>query len=133
MDELHKAAARGDLERVRELIKRRADVNARDKDGRTPLHHAAYNGRLEVARLLVERGADVNARDKNGWTPLDIARERGCLEVARLLESAARWRPSKVEEYLAKLEKLYREGMVSEEVYRRLKEEYERERLRGLN
>ena len=37
---LHAAAARGDVPRLTQLIAARADVNARDGYGRTPLHVA---------------------------------------------------------------------------------------------
>lgn len=60
-------------EQVRQAVRGGADVNARDKDGVTPLHRAASNnGNPEVIRTLVQLGADVNARDKGGWTPLHM-------------------------------------------------------------
>ncbi len=51
-----------------------ADVNARDKDGMTPLMFAAvHNPNPEVASTLLAAGADVNARDKDGMTALMFA------------------------------------------------------------
>ena len=67
------------------LIARRADVHAKDFRGMTPLHWAAFYGHTEVARLLIDRGADVNAKNKYGKTPLHGAAENGHTEVARLL------------------------------------------------
>jgi cytohesin len=46
-----------------------ADVNARERKGRTPLGFAVYHGHVEVLKLLVDAGADVNIRDGVGWTP----------------------------------------------------------------
>jgi len=85
MSELHQAAAKGDLKKVRKLVEEGADVNARDNIGYTPLHYAASYGHLDVARLLLEEGADVNARDNAGWTPLHWAAAYGHVDVARLL------------------------------------------------
>ena len=49
------------------LMARGANIDTRDKDGRTPLFLAPYRG---IAQLLISNGADVNARDKDGKTPL---------------------------------------------------------------
>jgi ankyrin repeat protein len=57
---LHIATYKGDVKRVKELLKKGANPNAKDKDGRTPLHAAAYEGHVDVVRLLLEHGADPN-------------------------------------------------------------------------
>ncbi|KAI1365264.1 Oxysterol-binding protein-domain-containing protein [Xylaria arbuscula] len=51
------------------------DVNARDKDGNTPLHIASAQGRAPVVRLLLEQ-KDINDAIANnaGKLPLDVAR-----------------------------------------------------------
>ncbi|KXS96665.1 hypothetical protein AC578_4402 [Pseudocercospora eumusae] len=48
------------------LLDRGADLQARDKDGRTPLHSARGN----TLRSLLSRGAHVHVRDSSGMTPL---------------------------------------------------------------
>ncbi len=55
------------------LIAAGADLNARQKDGKTALHYAAQYGPAEALRLLLAAGADATLRDANGQTPLDLA------------------------------------------------------------
>ncbi len=47
-----------------------ADVNAKDKYGKTALLKASQSGHVEIAELLLAHGADVNAEDNDGSTPL---------------------------------------------------------------
>jgi hypothetical protein len=51
------------------LIEQRADVNARDHHGRTPLHHAATHS-VDCVKLLLASGADAKARDHDGKSVL---------------------------------------------------------------
>jgi ankyrin repeat protein len=65
-------------------------VNAKDKDGWTPLHWAVCNDHLEVIKKevikkLISAGANVNAKDKYGETPLHRAAYNGHLEVTKIL------------------------------------------------
>lgn len=57
------------------LVGRRANVHAKDVDGRTPLHGSIVRGAraCDVARILLTVGADPNAPDEFGYTPLHIA------------------------------------------------------------
>jgi ankyrin repeat protein len=49
---LHDAAQKGDLTQVKQLITEGANVNAKDKNGITPLHSAAVGDHMAVAELL---------------------------------------------------------------------------------
>ncbi|KAI2637838.1 oxysterol binding protein [Hypomontagnella submonticulosa] len=65
------------------------DINARDKDGNTPLHVAASQGRSPVVRLLLEQ-KDINdaVANNQGKLPLDVARNPDIfqqLQLARTL------------------------------------------------
>ncbi|GAB1311782.1 NACHT domain-containing protein [Madurella fahalii] len=55
---LRTAAAKGQNVRIRELIERGADINARDEGGDTALNWAVLLGRCSTVKLLLENGAD---------------------------------------------------------------------------
>jgi ankyrin repeat protein len=74
--ELQDAAGRGDIEKVRSLMRSNPfGVSARD-GGTTALHEAARAGHIEIVKLLVGGGANVNATDFSGLTPLKLATGR---------------------------------------------------------
>lgn len=47
----------GDLQKVEALLSAGADVNAKDKDGRTALMAASGKGHRSIVKLLEEKGA----------------------------------------------------------------------------
>lgn len=58
---------------VSALIAARADLEARDQYGATPLNWAAGYGCAECVTLLLKAGASVTARNLKGATPLHVA------------------------------------------------------------
>jgi len=100
---LHLAVITGCKDTVEQLLSDKADANAKDNNGRTPLHYMAGNdfedkyepagpgGRgvgvdyKGITELLLAHNADVNAKDNNGRAPLHSAAEYGNMEVAELL------------------------------------------------
>ena len=82
---IHDAAKAGDIEAVRQHLADGVDVNAKQKDGFTPLHLAAFADRMEVVDLLIKNGANVNATDNAGGTPLHPATVAGHKETVELL------------------------------------------------
>ena len=86
--DIHEAAAKGNIEAVKQYLDGGGDVNAKDDfDGRTPLHYAAQLGHKEIVELLIANGADVNARRDGGRTPL-LSAAYGHKEIVELLINA---------------------------------------------
>jgi ankyrin repeat protein len=69
---LEMAARQGNLDVVRYLLERGANVDHADADGSTALHSAVNHGHLDVVRALIAGGADVNRPDPlaDAMTPL---------------------------------------------------------------
>lgn len=85
---LHRAAQKGKVEKVRDLLALGARVDALDGAGRTPLHLAASAGQLGVMRELLTTpflNALLNFRDFDRMTPLECAIEAKQFEATHLL------------------------------------------------
>ena len=73
-DAIHKAAYHGELQKVRDLLQKGANPDARDSFGGTALHAAMFQKNMEVVKVLLEHGCDLNAQGTgNGYTPLHDA------------------------------------------------------------
>ena len=84
--ELIIAADKGDINTVRALLNIGADVNAKNRQGRTALIAAAESGHTNTVKLLLENGADVNAKDIYGETALIRAAKKGHTKIIELLK-----------------------------------------------
>jgi uncharacterized protein len=84
---LQAALLSGQLTTARVLIKRGADVLARQNGGFAPIHEAALLGRRDLVDLLLESGAEINARANDGRTPVTEALRGGHLDLADYLRS----------------------------------------------
>ena len=84
---LHRAASEAHAQAVEALLNAGADVNAKDKDERTPHDWAESQGkgRTQAAETLRKAGADVNT---NPWTRAD-----GRSFIGRRTRET--WKPSK--------------------------------------
>ena len=81
------AAFNGDLELVKALVNRGADINKPDW---TPLHYAAASGQLSVVQYLVENNAYIDAESPNNTSPLMMAARHKHITVMKwLVENGA--------------------------------------------
>lgn len=70
---LHAAAQRGNVAEIERLITARADLNARDPYGRTPLHVATHAGKVDAIRVLAKAGANPGLLEKDRYDAVTIA------------------------------------------------------------
>jgi ankyrin repeat protein len=87
---------------VRLLIEKGANVDARNKQGETPLMSAAqcYNyNRETVVRILLNAGANMDIKDNYGNTALSHAQKRVRPQVVTMLNEAAAQRKKLAEEF----------------------------------
>jgi ankyrin repeat protein len=84
--EIHDAAGKGDLEKIKALLKDNPELISSKLDGSlTALHIAAMHNNKDVLQLLLTNKAEVNSRERNGATPLHIAAMMGNKEIVKLL------------------------------------------------
>ena len=87
---LHGAADGGHCGVIEELLKSKADVNAKDSGGIAPLHFAAFKGHRDAVKMLLKNGANVNSVNKDNHTALHVAAKGGhCNVIEELCNSAA--------------------------------------------
>ena len=85
---LFQAVRRDIPELVDYLIRHRARLNVRNRNGETAVSIAAFKGNLSYVKLLVDAGADVNLY---GWSPLIYAAYNGHAQIVDcLLKRGAR-------------------------------------------
>lgn len=86
---MHWAAWNGNVELLKAVIGKGADVNATDKNGSTSFHVAAQYGHLEALEHLIECGSNIWALDDQGRTAATVARSSYKLDVAQYLDTQA--------------------------------------------
>jgi len=88
-EKIHTAAANGDLDAVKSLLKSGHQINQpyniKELYGGNPLFSAVFNDHIEVVEYLLENGSKVNITDVNGDTPLDWAISKNNMELDLLL------------------------------------------------
>ena len=70
---LHMAILKNSYKLVDYFIKKKLDVNKKNKNGNTPLHLAIQIGNHDIIKLLLDNGASIIIKNKQGKTPYDFA------------------------------------------------------------
>lgn len=109
--ELIEVIKKNDLERVKLLVSKGADINIKNRYGNTPLNTASgfgyfeivkyliehnaentdalimasMNGHEKIVKYLIEQGADVNIQDERGETALMNASQNGHYNIVKCL------------------------------------------------
>ena len=81
------------MARIEQLAAARADLHARDSNGRTPLHVATFAKQPGAIRALVKAGASLNGLDKDrydGVTIASVADDEDMLRVLLALGASAK-------------------------------------------
>ncbi|MCK4907678.1 MAG: ankyrin repeat domain-containing protein [Spirochaetes bacterium] len=85
-EDLMKAVKKGNLRGVKRAVRRRANLNIRERQkGRTPLHIAAERGYLKIVKYLIHKGVKADITDRFGITPLHLTAMKGQYKIARFL------------------------------------------------
>ncbi|MDH3670463.1 MAG: ankyrin repeat domain-containing protein [Gammaproteobacteria bacterium] len=80
-------AGEGDVQRVEKLLAEGADINAIDKNHRSPLREAARRNKPEMVRFLLDHGAVVKEEGR-AFSALRIAVSMGHIEVIKVFLAA---------------------------------------------
>lgn len=136
---LHAAVLTNAVQITKELLSCSADANSAERasEGSRPLTLAAWQGHSDIAKLLLLASADVDMADGRGWTPLCGAARQGHVALVNLLldngadaEQHAQVQRDGRQVRHSPLDAA-REGRVSEEVVRVLKNRPRRTRKDG--
>ena len=79
------ACANGDFATVCAEIKKGADINYQNGDGRTALMRASKRDYKDIVRVLLDNGADVNLEDNKGKTAIMGAAKKGNKTICKKL------------------------------------------------
>lgn len=82
---LQTAVSRGDLARVRDLLRNGASATERGRHDTTALHWAAAANEAAIVAELLENGADPNARAADGCSALHYAAREDAAEAVNAL------------------------------------------------
>jgi ankyrin repeat protein len=85
-DEIHEAAKRGDIEKVRSILSSdKSQLEAKDRVGYTPLNWAAMRAKWDMVKFLLDMGANTNSPGFDKCTSLHCASHHDNKDIIELL------------------------------------------------
>lgn len=80
---LSEASGGGNVDSIKFLVERGADVNSVGAWGRTPLYRAAFGGHLDAVEALLQYGADPRVYAQDGNTPEHVSSVEAITDVLK--------------------------------------------------
>jgi ankyrin repeat protein len=82
---LYEGASTGDEVQVLSVLKKGANIEAKDINGQTALVAATLAGHKNMVQMLLEKGANIEAKGRNGQTALVAAALEGYKDIVQML------------------------------------------------
>ena len=82
-DSLMVACENGYTTIVHNLLQNKANINAQDQNGWTPLYFACYYGKTENVHVLLNSNADPNIHNNDNESPLMAAWAKGHVQIVK--------------------------------------------------
>lgn len=79
------AAAKGNIEKVKQLLNNGVDVNKKS-NGMLPIHYAAKFNRVDVIKVLITAGSEIHATCDKGLTAVRHAEKTNAKEAVQFLK-----------------------------------------------
>jgi len=86
MTPLHTAMAHGRVDMASSLIQRKANLNAINSIGYSPLMAAVNNGHEQCVQIALKEGANKSAKSIRGETALDLAGSKNFTNIVNMLK-----------------------------------------------
>lgn len=102
---LHRAASLGDIELIKKLLEKGANVNKLANLGLTAVQWSTFQSNPEVVKLLIEHGADIQIKAANGMTALHFAVFHSVFDIVWLLSDITLQRQSAGTDHVLNAEK----------------------------
>ena len=80
------AAAKGWTNKVKNLLQRDIQINAKNEDGETALFLAVYHGHVTTVKELLKHKPDVDVKKSGGWTALHAAVTHHNIKMTKTLD-----------------------------------------------